>query len=127
MTDAFDADVVIRAAKPEGRLQRRALASSRDRIGSVVLLPEALSWALRRGATNEARRLNELFATFDLKPVDEEIADASVTIGAKYGLRAADAIHLATAIVWGAERFVTNNTKDFGPHITEIDVVVPSA
>ena len=129
MSEAFDSDVLIRAARPdaEGEPERRALASSVDRMGSVVLLPETLSWALRRGAAEETRRLNELLASFDLKPVDDEIADASVTIGAKYGLRAADAIHLATAIVWGAERFVTNNTKDFGPHITEIDVVVPSA
>ena len=129
MSDAFDSDVLIRAAKPgsQGEPERRALTSSVDRMGSVVLLPETLSWSLRRGAVGETRRLNELLASFDLKPVDEEIADASVTIGAKYGLRAADAIHLATAIVWGAERFVTNNTKDFGPHITEIDVVVPSA
>ncbi len=29
------------------------------------------------------------------------------------------------AVVWGAERFYTHNTKDFGPHITEIEVVVP--
>lgn len=50
-----------------------------------------------------------------------------MTLGAKYGLKAADVIHLATAVVWGAERFYTHNTKDFGPHITKIDIVVPGA
>ena len=30
----------------------------------------------------------------------------------------------ATAIVWGAARFHTNNSKDFGPHIIEIEIVL---
>jgi predicted nucleic acid-binding protein len=42
-------------------------------------------------------------------------------------LRAADAFHLATAVLAGADRFVTNNRRDFGPSITEIEIVYPDA
>ncbi|MCI2267141.1 hypothetical protein [Sediminivirga luteola] len=41
------------------------------------------------------------------------------------GLRAADAAHLATAVVAGADRFVTNNRNDFPREISEIDIVYP--
>lgn len=129
MSDAFDSDVLIRAAKPapEGDVDRVVLEGSLDRIGSVVLLPETTIKPFRLGDSAELSNLTEILARVDLKPVDEDIADASVTLGAKYGLRAPDAIHLATAVVWGAVRFYTHNTKDFGPHITEIDIVVPGA
>ncbi len=129
MSDAFDSDVLIRAAKPtrEGDIDRAVLKGSIDCIGSVVLLPETTIKPFRWGDSAELANLTEILARIDLKPVDEDIADASVTLGAKYGLRAPDAIHLATAVVWGAERFYTHNTKDFGEHITEIDVVVPGS
>lgn len=129
MIDAFDADVVIHAAgdSPFRARSLAAIVASRDRIGSVVLLPEVLIKPMRAGGTGEAGRIAEILALFTLKPVDEEIADAAVTLGAKYRLKTPDAIHLATAVVWGAERFYTNNTKDFGPHVTEIEVVVPGA
>lgn len=42
-----------------------------------------------------------------------------------YGLRAADAAHLATAVAAGADQFLTNNPKDFPSTISEIDVVHP--
>lgn len=129
MTDAFDADVVIHAAGVSTFRARSlaAITASRDRIGSVVLLPEVLIKPMRAGGSDEAGRVAEILASFTLKPVDEEVAVAAVTLGAKYRLKTPDAIHLATAVVWGAERFYTNNTKDFGPHITEIDVAIPGA
>jgi predicted nucleic acid-binding protein len=125
--DAFDADVLIFTAGDDeiGRASRRSLDSSSDRIGSLLLLPEVLSKSIRLGMGPEYSHLADALATFDLKPVDREIAEAATTFGARYRLKAADAIHLATAVVWGAERFHTNNRKDFGPHITEIDVVHP--
>lgn len=129
MSDAFDANVLIDATKDRKHSEacRKALKEAASRIGSVVLLPEALIHPIRVDNDEELAQLTDILATFDLKPVDEEVADASVSLGAKYGLRAADAMHLATAVVWGAQRFYTNNTKDFGPHITEIDIVVPGA
>jgi hypothetical protein len=41
--------------------------------------------------------------------------------------RAADATHLATTVGMGAERFITNNRRDSGPGIKEIDVTYPDA
>jgi hypothetical protein len=31
-------------------------------------------------------------------------------------------VHLATAVHAGADRFITNNRRDFSPDITELDV-----
>jgi hypothetical protein len=58
--------------------------------------------------------------------VDEAVARLAATLGAAYGLRAIDAVHLATAVAAGAERFLTNNSSDFGKAITEIDVIYPN-
>lgn len=128
MPDAFDATVIIHAAHdgPHAASSRAALESSTSRIGSALLIPEVLIKPLRAGWESELDTINEVLASLVILPLDEEVADVGVTLGAKYGLRAPDAIHLATAVVWGAERFFTHNTKDFGEHITEIDVVVPN-
>jgi hypothetical protein len=40
-------------------------------------------------------------------------------------LKASDATHLATAVGMGADRFITNNKRDFGMGVTEIDVTYP--
>jgi predicted nucleic acid-binding protein len=127
MIEAFDSEVLISAASagPRTEVSRRVLAASESRIGSVLLLPEVLSKPIRGRAEAEVGVLVEILAGIDLKPVDEEVADASVAFGAKYSLRAADAIHLATAVVWGAQRFHTNNRRDFGPHIEEIEIAWP--
>lgn len=129
MSDAFDSDVLIHLVNDtaEAASVRAAVAHAESVIGSVVLLPETLSKPLRLGNAQEYHDLVELLSRFSLKPVDVDVADASISLAAKYGLRAADAIHLATAVVWGAERFHTNNRKDFGPHITEVEVAWPSA
>jgi hypothetical protein len=41
-------------------------------------------------------------------------------------LRAADAAHPATAVVVGADRFLTNNQRDFRPSISEVRVTYPA-
>ena len=126
--DAFDSDVLIFIAGADDRGARAlaALVDGTPNVGSVVLLPELLSKPVRMGATGEKGDLQSLLARIELKEVDRETADAATSFAAKYRLRAADAIHLATAVVWGAERFHTNNSKDFGPHITEIEIVHPA-
>ena len=125
--DAFDADVLIcsLADTPAGAWVRAAMESADGRIGSVLLLPEVLSKPLRGEDELELASLSLVLSTFQLKPVDRDIADAATSFAAKYRLKAADAIHLSTAVVWGADRFHTNNRKDFGRHITEIEIVYP--
>jgi predicted nucleic acid-binding protein len=102
-------------------------ATERDRgIGSQLLLPEVLSKPMRtEPGSAVVAELTRLLSRLELLPVDREVAQLSVTLGAKYGLRAADAVHLATAITAGADRFLTNNHKDFSDRISEIDVVHP--
>jgi predicted nucleic acid-binding protein len=134
--DAFDSDVLIYAAAPGHPLGERVAAlfptqpldSSGPKVGvgSVLLLPEVLSRPLRAGDAEAVRALSELLVMLDLRPVDQLTAAQAVVLGARYKLRLADAMHLATAISMGAHRFITNNSKDFGPFIKEIDVTFPA-
>lgn len=134
--DAFDSDVLIYAAvagHPLGRRVRSLLRGSpgragveRPAVGSVLLLPELLAKPTRDGEGGEVAELRSLLAHVELLPADLHTATLAVGLGASYGLRAADALHLATAVVAGADRFVTNNAKDFPRSIQEIDIVYPS-
>ena len=63
----------------------------------------------------------------DLRGVDPATAGVAITLASSYRLRAADAVHLATAIVFGADRFITDNRRDFPVSISEIDVTYPDA
>ena len=134
--DAFDADVLIYATVPDHPLGRRVRAlfaaepttttGSVAGIGSVLLIPELLTKPMRDGADQELEALAALLARLDLCPTDEATAELATALGASYGLRAADAVHLATAVAAGADRFVTNNSSDFPKAIEEIDVTYPS-
>ena len=79
------------------------------------------------GRRRRSIALAALLGRLDLRPVDAATARLAVVLGAAYGLRAADAVHLATAVAVGADRFVTNNRRDFTSDIVEIDVVHPDA
>jgi predicted nucleic acid-binding protein len=132
--DAFDSDVLIYAAAPGHPLGRRVLTLFEDGreplnsagIGSVLLIPELLAKPLRSGANDELRALSLLLGRLDLRPADEATARLAVTLGAAYKLRATDAVHLATAVAVGADRFITNNSKDFQKSIVEIEIIYPS-
>lgn len=134
--DAFDADVLIYAAVAEHTLGRRVRAlfpadpvevsGAVAGIGSVLLLAELLTRPLRDGATDELEELGALLSRLDLRAADEATAELATALGASYGLRAADAVHLATAVSAGADRFITNNASDFRKEITEIDITYPA-
>ena len=129
--DAFDADCLIYAAlpgSPAGAAVRALFAASSDKagMGSVVLVPELLSKPVREGRTAEVSSVRRLLDLLELYPVDTQLAYLSAALGARYRLRAADAIHLATAVEHGADRFITNNRRDFrADQITEVDVTYP--
>lgn len=127
---AFDADVLIYAATAEHPLGPRvaALLAAGDaaRIGSVLLLVEVLAKPMRDGpGSDEVATLISVLSRLDLRPFDEETARLALVLASAYGLRAADAAHLATAVAAGAERFLTNNRRDFSKSIAEIDIVYP--
>ena len=90
-----------------------------------MLLPELLSKPTRDGAEQELIALAAVLARLDLLPVDEATARLAVGLGALYRLRSADAVHLATAVGAGADRFITNNQRDFPKAIAEVDIVYP--
>jgi len=133
--DAFDADVLIYAAVSGHPLGRRIVALLPEDppaptdppagIGSLLLLPELLSKPLRDGAEAETLVLSALLARLELRPVDRTIAKLAVALAAEYHLKAADAVHLATAVNAGADRFVTNNRRHFSRNITEVEVTYP--
>lgn len=134
--DAFDADVLIYAAVPSHPLGQRVRAlfppeptvetGAVAGIGSVLLIPELLTRPMRDHAESELAALVALLARLDLRPTDEAIAELAAALGADHGLRSADAVHLATAVAVGADRFITNNSGDFSTSITEIEVIYPS-
>ncbi len=133
--DAFDADVLIYAAVRGHPLGQRVMAllpsmmepgDAPAGIGSVLLLPELLSKPTRDGAQHELVALAALLARLDLRPFDQATADLAVALGATYRLSAADAVHLATAVNCGADRFVTNNQRDFPRSIVEINITYPA-
>jgi predicted nucleic acid-binding protein len=134
--DAFDADALIYAAVPGHELGRRVLAlipvepiedgAPPAGVGSVLLIPELLTKPTRDGADEELAALAAILGRLDLRPVDAATAELAVALGASYGLRAADAVHLATAVAMGADRFITNNARDFPKAISEIDITYPA-
>lgn len=129
--DAFDADVVIYAAvagHPWGRRVRALFPLEPDAlagVGSVLLLPEVLAKPMRQGSTAELVALAGLLSRVELRSVDPVTAEVATTLASRYRLRAADAVHLATAVVAGADRFLTNNRRDFSESISEIAVTYP--
>ena len=52
-------------------------------------------------------------------------AERATALASRYRLKTADATHLATAVGMGADRFITNNKRDLGAMIKEIDVTYP--
>lgn len=133
--DAFDADVLLYAAVPTHPDGRRVLAlfpSDTDPetppagIGSVLLLPELLTKPTREKADAEIAALAALLGRLDLRPVDKATAELAVALGSDYRLKAADAVHLATAVGAGADRFLTNNHRHFPRTITEITITYPA-
>ena len=130
---AFDADVLIYATiddHPLGKRVRRLFTQADGRVigvGSLLLLVEVLTKPLRDAdsGAKAAERLEALLGRLDLKPVDDRVASLALSLAVRYGLRAADATHLATAIAAGADRFLTNSRKDFPKAIEEIEVVYP--
>lgn len=128
--DAFDSDVLIYAADLANDLGRRVLQlfgpdDDWCGVGSMLLVTEIL---VQRpgGRADELDELGSLLGKLDLRTVDRQIAELATLLRAKYRLKTVDAVHLATGIDAGADRFITNNSRDFPKSITEIDITYPA-
>ena len=94
--------------------------------GSVLLIPELLAKPLREGRDDEIDALAFFLARIELLPLDRATADLATVIASTYRLKPIDAAHLATAVNVGADRFITNNRRDFARvTVREIDVTFP--
>jgi predicted nucleic acid-binding protein len=83
-------------------------------VTSVLTLMEVLVVPKRERQEQLCRRYRELFASFPqltVLPIDESIAEVASDLRATHTLRTPDALHLATAIVAGAEAFVTEDRR----------------
>jgi predicted nucleic acid-binding protein len=129
--DAFDADVLIFAALEGDAVGApiRALFATAPGptagVGSALLRPEILTKPTRLRDADELAELRRMLARLDLHDVTAPISSLAVDLGAKYRLKTVDAVHLATAVMAGADRFVTNNRRNFGKQIAEVDVTYP--
>ena len=131
---AFDTDVLIYAVShnhPLGIKIRQLLADpslDQNRTGSLILYPELLSKPIREGNQTQLNILAAYLNKLTLYPMDKPIASLAAQLAASYRLKAADAIHLATAVHIGADRFITNNRRDFDEQrIVEITVQYPDS
>lgn len=94
-------------------------------ITSIVTVFEVLVKPLRDGRKDVARQYAEaLFASRNLliQPVGRSIAEVGAQIRAQYGVQTPDAIQLGTALLGGAQAFLTNDRKL--ARITEPEIVV---
>lgn len=128
--DAFDADALIYAGDPEnplGARVRRLVHSPTPTTcaGSVLLLTELLVKPVRQNDQTQLVDLRLLLSHLQLHDVTAQVAGLAVDLGARYRLKTVDAVHLATAVIVGADRFITNNRRDFAHDITEVDVTYP--
>lgn len=79
---------------------------------------------MRDEIEEEIDELAALLARLYLYELTYGLERLAAQFGAMYRLRAADAVHLATADAH-ADRFITNNTKDFPKSIGEVEIVYP--
>jgi predicted nucleic acid-binding protein len=131
--DGFDADVLIFAIQTGHPLGTRvaelfrhpSVVADQVGVGSVLLLPEVLSKPTRLADEDSLSKLLRFLGRLELLPVTASTARLAVDLGARYHLRTVDAVHLATAIDVGADRFITNNSRDFPKTIEGIAITYP--
>ncbi len=131
MIYAFDADVLIYAAAGNAlglKVRTLLLEPSLDtqRFGSVLLLPELFIKPSRGKNESEVQALKVAVSRLELVEASEEVAVLALSLGVNYGLKALDALHLASAVHIGADRFLTNNKKDFKKaQMLELEIIHP--
>lgn len=107
---AFDSNVLIYALRKDPYKQREAVELFREvevegGVCSALIITESLYGALR-----EFDQLTPLLSpAVSIAPVSKAVAEYAGNLKIEYGLKAPDAIHLATAILAGADEFVTND------------------
>jgi len=109
---AFDSNVLIYTLREDPFLQKEAQAVFREialkgGVCSTLVITEVLYGDLKSLAQIPLLRSPEI----KLIDVDPYIAEKAGQLRATYGLKNIDAVHIATAIITGAQVFVTNDQK----------------
>lgn len=79
---------------------------------STITLTETLTKPLEAGDKSLETAYRDLLTGTDyifLMPVTEQVAEGAARLRARYNLRTADALHLATALETGCDAFLTND------------------
>ena len=104
-----------RAGSDRGRFILGQLFDGNHRvIASTMALSEFLVSPYRQGTAAEVAAVRAGFQSLpglELLPLTNEIADQAARIRAATNLQLPDAIHIATALVAGAEAFLTNDRQ----------------
>lgn len=108
----LDANVLIRAFRGVGDIAERACAilddANRGFVCSDILRLELLPKAQYHGQHAEESFYSEFFeAAAHLVETTPDLVDSTTDFARRYGLSAADALHVAAAIRAGAEELVT--------------------
>lgn len=92
---------------------------------SVLLAGEVFTGAKKADDEEVLMHYRHIFSTLPnltVHDVDMTVMEKMSDLRAKHGLRTSDAIHLATALLGGAQAFVTND--DSLKRVTELQVLV---
>ena len=93
-------------------LMRRVQSGEYSASFSSIGLIEILTGPKRQGRYDIAAKYRETiihFPNFTIRGINENIVDCASDLRAKYGIATPDAIHIATAIDFGAKKFITSD------------------
>lgn len=112
-----DAGVLIAGFRIGGTVGRRALAVLNDRTREYISSPfvrlEVLPKSLYFGRREELAFYQAFFAGVTLWPAPlGDIVERASREASRYGLNAIDALHVAAALLAGAEEFITTEKPD---------------
>jgi predicted nucleic acid-binding protein len=95
----LDASAIVKLVveEPESQALREAIRSRTQRVSSGIALVEVTLAAERRTPAPPAARVRAILAGVTLIPPGYEVLESASRLG-QLGLRALDAIHLATAL-----------------------------
>ncbi len=96
-------------------------------ISSTITLLEVLVKPVKENRLDIVEKYTELLTTskgIDVFDITISVAKEAAKIRAKYSLKTPDAIQLATAIIFGADLFLTNDNRL--KQVTEIKIVMLS-
>jgi predicted nucleic acid-binding protein len=94
-------------------------------ISSTLTLLEVLVKPIKEGRNDIVEQYTSFLTTakgIDLFDINVEVAKQAAYLRAKYSLRTPDSIQIATALVMGADYFITNDHRL--THVTEVQVLV---